>query len=213
MPAHPALRPAGRAVAALILTLALASLVLQYLLLLRQAEAAGGAVIATLRFFGYFTILSNVLVAATTAAAARDSKGFFAQPRVRAGVALYIAVTGLIYFLILRHLWQPQGAQWWADTGLHYAVPLAYVAWWLIAVPHGGLRGSDLWRWLFFPLVYLGWALTLGAVLGQYPYPFIDLAQLGWARTLLNALGVLCVFVALGGILLALDQRLRRHPR
>lgn len=208
MQTRTALRPAGRAAAALILVLALASLVLQYLLLVGQAGAMGGVIATTARFFGYFTILSNVLVAATTAVAAVGGDGCFARPRVRAGVALYIAVTGLIYFLVLRHLWQPQGAQWWADTGLHYAVPLGYVAWWLVAVPHGYLRGSDLLRWLCFPLLYLGWALSLGAVLGQYPYPFIDLAQLGWARTLLNALGVLCVFVALGGILLALDRRL-----
>jgi hypothetical protein len=206
------LSPAARITAALIALLAIASLQLQYVLLLEQVRHTVGSMVGTLRFLGYFTVLSNILVAAVTVYAVAGLGGFLSRSRVRAGVALYIAVTGLVYFLVLRHLWQPQGAQWWADTGLHYAVPVAYVAWWLALVPHGALRGMDLLKWLLFPLCYLGWALLLGARYGQYPYPFIDLAQLGWARTLANAFGVLCLFLLLGGLVLFLDRKLaRRH--
>jgi hypothetical protein len=205
------LRPVARIAAALIALLAIAALQLQYVLLLAQVRETVGSMVGTLRFLGYFTVLSNILVAAVTVYAAAGLDGFLSRPRVRAGVALYIAVTGLVYFLILRHLWQPQGAQWWADTGLHYAVPLTYVIWWLVAVPHGALRELDLLKWLLFPLAYLGWALLLGARYGQYPYPFIDLGQLGWLRTILNAFGVLCIFLLLGGLILFLDRKLARR--
>ena len=83
----------------------------------------------------------------------------------------------------------------------------------MLAVPHGQLQLRDLLKWLLFPLVYLGWALIVGAMIGLYPYPFIDLAALGWVRTLVNAIGVLFVFLVLGGVILTLDDLLgRRKP-
>ena len=130
---------------------------------------------------------------------------------MRGAVALYIGVTGSIYFFILRHLWQPQGAQWWADTGLHYAVPLAYWGWWLAFTPHGGLRWRNVAGWLMFPLVYVAWVFVRGAWLGEYPYPFIDVGQLGWARAATNAVGVMAVFVVLGLVIVGVDRILGRR--
>ena len=135
-----------RTPAALVARLALSALVLQYVLILQLTRDNVGVVLGTVRFLTYFTILSNIAVMLVACAAAAGQPGFFAQARVRGAVALYIGVTGSIYFFILRHLWQPQGAQWWADTGLHYAVPLAYWAWWLACVPHGTLRWRDVAR-------------------------------------------------------------------
>ena len=134
---------------------------------------------------------------------------FFTRADVRGAVALYIGVTGTIYVTILRHLWQPQGAQWWADIGLHYATPLSYLAWWTLGVRHGALQWRDVLRWLLFPLAYLLWSLARGAWVHEYPYPFIDVDALGWALVLRNAAGVRLVFVALGAIAVAVDRRLR----
>jgi len=197
-----------RTFAALVGALALAALALQYVLLMQLTRDTIGVAMGTLRFLTYFTILSNIAVALVALAAAMGRSGFFAQARVRGAVALYIGVTGSIYFFILRHLWQPQGAQWWADTGLHYAVPLAYWAWWLTCVPHGALRWRDVAGWLLFPLGYVIWVFVRGAWVGEYPYPFIDVGQLGWARVGVNALGVMAVFVALGLVVVGLDRRL-----
>ena len=130
----------SRPFALLVAVVAAAALVLQYVLLVRLTLDTVGPLLATVRFFSYFTILSNLLVLLATARAAAGRDGAFATPLVRGGVAMCITVTMGIYFGVRRHLWQPQGAQWWADTGLHYAVPLAYWAWWLACVPHGTLR-------------------------------------------------------------------------
>lgn len=202
-----------RWLAALAFGVATASLALQYALLLRTTAAEIGAGWATLRFFSYFTILSNLLVACAAASASRAGgtvAAFFRKPETRGAVALYIGVTGLVYFAILRHLWQPQGAQWWADTGLHYASPALYLAWWLFGAKHDGLRWRSVAAWLAFPAAYLAYALLRGAWLDEYPYPFIDLGQLGWAATLRNAAGVLALFVSAGVALVALDRRLSR---
>ena len=202
-----------RTPAALVALLALSALVLQYVLILQLTRDNVGVVLGTVRFLTYFTILSNIAVMLVACAAAAGQPGFFAQARVRGAVALYIGVTGSIYFFILRHLWQPQGAQWWADTGLHYAVPLAYLAWWLTCVPHGTLRWRDVAGWLLFPLGYVVWVFLRGAWVGEYPYPFIDVAQLGWARVGVNALGVMGVFVVLGLVVVGLDHLLGRRRR
>lgn len=210
---EPGPTPKGRAFAAIVAVVSAASVVLQYLLLLELTRDNVGVALGTLRFLSYFTILSNLGVIAVCVTALRGADGFFSRPRVRGAIALYIGVTGLIYLLILRHLWQPQGLQWWADTGLHYATPLLYVGWWLAAAPHGRLNLRDAVAWLLFPLLYLAWVLLRGAWLGEYPYPFIDAGKLGYARTAINATGILVVFLLLGGILLALDRLLSRRRR
>ena len=213
MPPAPRAVP-SRVCAALVGLLSLAALVLQYVLILQLTRDNVGVVLGTVRFFSYFTILSNIAVMLVACTAAAGRPGCFAQARVRGAVALYIGVTGSIYFFILRHLWQPQGAQWWADTGLHYAVPLVYGAWWLVCTPHGTLRWRDVAGWLLFPLGYVVWVFLRGAWVGEYPYPFIDVGQLGWARVGVNALGVMGVFVALGWVVVGLDRVLgrRRSP-
>ncbi|WP_156383604.1 Pr6Pr family membrane protein [Pseudoxanthomonas sp. Root65] len=205
MPSTP-LSSGPRAVAALVAALALSALVLQYVLILQLTRDNVGMALGTVRFFSYFTILSNIAVALVAFTAAAGRTGFLAQARVRGAVALYIGVTGSIYFFILRHLWQPQGAQWWADTGLHYAVPLAYWAWWLAFAPHGGLRWRHVAGWLLFPLAYVAWVFVRGAWLGEYPYPFIDVGQLGWSQVGLNALGVMAVFVVMGFVIVGVDR-------
>ncbi len=207
----PALSPLGRASAAFVAAVAFSSLLLQYVLLIAATRDTIGTLAGTLQFFGYFTILTNLSIVLVAATAAMGVGGFFARPRVRAAVALYIAVTGLIYVLILRHLWQPQGLQWWADSGLHYATPLAYLAWWVWRVPHGSLRWRDLGAWLLFPLAFLGWTLLRGAWLSEYPYPFVDVGILGLGAVLRNAACICLVFVALGALLVASDRLLGRR--
>ncbi|HRO25996.1 MAG TPA: Pr6Pr family membrane protein [Luteimonas sp.] len=150
----------ARAVAGAVAIIVVVSLALQYVLLLQQAP--DGAALATLRFLSYFTVLSNLLVAAASLAVASGRGGFFASPRTTGAAALYIAITGLVYALVLRQLWAPQGLQWWADIGLHYAVPLAYLAWWALLAPHGALGWRDVAGWLLFPLAFFGWTLARG---------------------------------------------------
>lgn len=200
--------------AALTFAVSTSSMVLQYAILIRTTLDTIGPAFATLRFVSYFTILSNFLVALATASALLGSDArlarFFRRARVKGGIALYIGVTGTIYFLILRHLWQPQGAQWWADTGLHYATPVLYLAWWTFGVRHGGLRWGAIVPWLAFPLGYLLWVFLRGVWVHEYPYPFIDVGQLGWSAVMINAVGVLAAFVGFGAVLVVADRLLAR---
>ncbi|KAG0752760.1 hypothetical protein G6F24_013390 [Rhizopus arrhizus] len=95
--------PAGpmfvRGWAALTALVAATSLLLQYLLLLGGPGGEAGVVAATLRFFGYFTILSNLGVCLGCAWLAR---GRPLGATVAAAMALCIGVTCLVYGAALR---------------------------------------------------------------------------------------------------------------
>ena len=199
----------GRFPAAIVAAVAGFALVLQYVLLVNAAIAIG-PLLATVRFFSYFTILGNLLVLLITATFAfmpESGPGrWFARPLVRGAVALYIGVTFGIYATILHALWEPRGAQWWADSSLHYAMPVPYLSWWLVAVPHGALRRSDVLRWLRFPLAYVCWVFLRGAWVHEYPYPFLDLGVVALPEVLRDCAGVFAVFLALGAVLVAVDR-------
>lgn len=201
----PAARLLLRAWALSTALVAAVSLLLQYLLLLQGSGKGVG--LATLRFFSYFTILSNLAVALGCVWLAR---GRALSATVAAALALCIGVTGLIYVLALRGLWQPSGLQWWVDAGLHYAVPALYLLGWLGVLPHGTLRWSRLGRVLLVPLAYLGWAMLTAAVIGQAPYPFLELQRMGATAFGFSVLRVGAAFVLGWTLLWMLDHWRRR---
>jgi hypothetical protein len=169
----------------------------------------------TLRFFSFFTILSNVLVALVATSAATGGGWaplrIWRGPRIRGLAALSITVTGVIYAVLLQSLWHPMGPQLVADRALHYVVPFLFVVWWLALLPHGALVWADALRWLAFPLGYLAWTLVRGAIVHEYPYPFMDVDRLGYASVTLNSLGVGALFLVLGLALVALDNALAKR--
>lgn len=200
----------ARYLAGLTALVALLSLVLQFVLLMPAGSGLEGVGTAAWRFLGYFTILSNIGVAAVCVARAGGDADGLAGPGPRAAVALYIAITGLVYVLLLRTLWHPQGLQWWADIGLHYAVPVLYLLGWVLG-EHGGLHWRQLLLALLVPVAYLGWALLLGQRTGQYPYPFLDWPELGWKALLGNVATMALAFTAFGALLWKVDQSLSRR--
>ena len=94
---------------------------------------------------------------------------------------------------------------------MHYVVPFLYLFWWAVLLPHGTLVWRDALRWLLFPLVFLAWTLLRGAVVHEYPYPFVDVDNLGYGAVLINSLLVGGVFVVLGLGFVAIDRMLVRY--
>lgn len=112
----------------------------------------------------------------------------------------------MIYALLLRDTWELEGILRLTDASLHYVVPAVSVLAWLASPGHGTLRWRLVVSWLAFPVVYLTWVLLRGARSGEYPYPFLDVAELGLSVVLFNALVLLGVFLASGGMLVAVDK-------
>jgi hypothetical protein len=107
------------------------ALILQFYLTLRLAVAngkgiAGGVVV----YFGYFTILTNILAALALSAPLLSPSStagrFFARPAVNTALATAMAAVGLGYSLLLRRLWDPQGLQLVADEGSMTSCPSCF---------------------------------------------------------------------------------------
>ena len=121
--------------------------------------------------------------------------------------AAAITIVSLVYFLILRHVWKPQGLQFVVDAALHYAVPLLMVAFWALAVRPDTLKWRDA-PWLFaYPLAYLVYVFLRGEMFGLYPYEFVDVLKLGYSTALRNAGGMLLAYAAIVGMLCGLKAR------
>lgn len=204
----PTMKPriAARSLAALAWT----ALLLQLFLSLRLSLANGDGIVHGLwNYLAYFTVLTNLLVAVVATRGLQSTDGGLDAPW-RGGAVTAIVLVGLGYHLLLRNVWSPQGAQWLADVLLHYAVPLASLAWWLVLPPRGRIDAAAPLRWLAWPVAYAAYALARGTITGFYPYPFIDVTALGLPRVLLNTAGLMLAFVFAAHLLRALAHWRRR---
>ena len=186
----------------------------QYLIFYSRWSTGASLLGGLVNFFSFFTVLTNTLVVVVLSYAVvhRDSaaKRFFLAPQVSSAIAASIIVVSLAYNLLLRHLWSPQGFQFIADELLHDVMPLLFLIYWWRCVPKGQLRFRHVGVWVIYPLVYFGYVLLRGDLLGQYQYPFIDVLTLGYPQVFVNAGGLLVGFVLVALAMVGLDKRLGR---
>jgi hypothetical protein len=184
---------------------------LQYALTVHWGSLAGGAA-SSLKFFSFFTILTNILAAAALLVpliAPRSWLGeYLSRPSVRTVIAGYIIMVGTVYFLLLRDLSHRQGFSLLLEQTLHYVTPPLFVIDWALFVPKRDVDWRVGFAALLFPLVYVVWTLVHGAATGWYPYPFLDVSELGYPVTLLNVGGLIAIFLALEVALVAIGRRL-----
>jgi hypothetical protein len=168
-----------------------------------------------IEYFSYFTIETNLLIAlALTIFCARPQAAqFLTRPSVKSALVVYIIIVGVVYAVLLRNLWHPQGMQLLADVVLHDAIPFLYAFYWLVFLPKGSLRWTDPVTWLVYPVLYFLYSMLRGAAFGTYLYPFFDVAQHGFARVSMNGIVLLAAFFGLGVALTAVDRALASGER
>lgn len=185
----------------------------QYLIFYSRWTSGASLMGGLINFFSFFTVLTNTLavVVLSYALVNRPSaaRRFFLAPAVSSGIAVSIVVVGLAYNLLLRHLWQPEGFQFIADELLHDVMPVLFAVYWWRYVRKGQLRFTHIGLWVIYPLVYFGYALLRGDLLGQYQYPFIDVSTLGYPQVFVNAGGILAGFVLIAAVVVGVDKSLR----
>lgn len=181
-----------------------------YLILYARWEIHASVMGGLVKFFSFFTILTNILVAValTCATIQRHCAGhrFFRSPVVCSGITVSIVLVGIAYNLLLRHLWQPEGWQRVADELLHDVMPVAFLLYWWLYVPKGSLRLIHVLMWMAYPVIYFAYVLLRGDLIGDYMYPFIDVGTIGFTQAFINALGVLAGFVLMGLVLWGVDK-------
>lgn len=169
----------SRALAALIALMAFLALYAQFLTV--QADHPDDSALTSLWKLGrYFTILTNLMVSVSLFNIAL--RGRVLSVVWIGGVTLWIAITGVVYHLLLAATDGPKtGLDWWANFGVHTSVPVAVMLWWLAFGPRQGLGVRAALLWMLWPLVYVVYALGRGQLDGVYPYFFTNPNQIGWA--------------------------------
>lgn len=226
--AEPARRPLARAFFALNAAVAWAGLVLQLVLsawgVYPSTETVGsiigadnqpgaaGAIGRILDYFTYFTIWSNIVVAVVMTILALPRWRDTTVLRVaRLDSLLMIIVTGLVYAIVLApQAGVREGLQVQANFFEHQATPVLTFVVWLFFGPRGWIRWSIFLPALVVPVVWLVWMLLRGAVVGAYPYGFVDVVAHGYGTVLINIVGVLVLALVLCTILLGIDRLLTR---
>ena len=178
-----------------------------YLIIINRVTSVPETII---RYFSFFTILTNLIVAICCSALLSKSnsgmKNFFFRQNTLTAIAVYITIVGLVYNFILRFLWKPQGLQWVVDELLHSLIPLLFIVFWLLFVPKGKLLWKSVLAWLLYPIIYLAFVLFRGIPSSFYPYPFIDVDKIGYYKTLINSSGMLLAFLAISILFIAVNK-------
>ena len=167
-----------------------------------------------LRFFAFFTIDTNVIVAVCFTFIFLGSKTrlgrFFSKASTITAITVYITIVGIVYNVILRSEWDPEGMQKVVDDLLHSVIPALFIIFWLIFVPIEQLKWKNAFPWLIYPVIYMAYAIIHGAVTKFYPYPFVDVNMLGYNKALLNAGGVLLIIFLLSLALIGTGKIMKR---
>ena len=177
-----------------------------------NATGLAGAVGRTLDFFSYFTIWSNIVVAVVATLLAIDPARDSRLLRVlRLDALLMITITGIVYAVVLAPNAHLTGWQVPANSLLHQITPLVTVVVWLVVGPRGWIAWRTVPESLVLPVVWIVFTLVRGAVIGAYPYPFIDVVKLGYGHVLVNLVVIAVIGVVIAVVLLGVDRLLSRR--
>ena len=192
-------------------SLAWLSVLCQYYLMIENRVAP--IFETSVRFISFFTILTNSLVAIyfTLTVLKLDNRlrNKLDKPGTLTAVTIYITVVGLVYQILLRHIWEPKGLQMIIDEMLHTIIPFLVILFWIYFENKKSIAYNQIPKWLIYPFTYLVFILIRGHFSGFYPYPFVDVSKLGIKNVLMNSTGLVIVFIAISALFIKIGRSIK----
>lgn len=178
-------------------------------------------------FFSFFTIDSNVgTVVVFLVGAVLLLRGGGEDPHwfavLRGSVTSYMAVTGIVYNMLLRGINVSEGSVLpWSNEVLHVVGPLLMVIDWLFAPGRSRLEWKTIGTIVIFPLVWAVYTMIRGPlayndIAGEptwYPYPFLNPANssVGYVSVAFYVLLIAAIIGLVGaGVIWVSRRRSRR---
>ncbi len=157
--------------------------------------------------FSRFSIQTTTLVAliATIAFIRPRSKSLLLRPSVQAALVVYVFVVGVVFEVLLRS--DAPGLQL-VDRVFHGVIPILYLVYWLIFAPKGNLSMLDPALWLIYPLLFFAYTMVRGEIFGVYLRRIHEIIKHGYGEFFTDALAFFAAFLAIGLILVSIDQAL-----
>jgi hypothetical protein len=184
------------------------ALLTQFYLIIENRQASITETI--IRFFSFFTVLTNTLVALFFITIIFKLKQgpfkILSNQTALTAITTFILIVGLVYQFALRGIWQPTGMQYLIDELLHSIMPLYVLIYWLFTLDKSALELKPVFTWLLYPMFYLLLVFTRGYFSGFYPYPFLNIPEIGLINTLQNMLIIIGVTAILFSIMLFIGK-------
>lgn len=165
---------------------------------------------ATIRFFSYFTILTNLLVAVYFTFQTFSSFSIIKKSGMLTAITIYILIVGFIYQIILRSTWNPTGLQRLVDELLHTIIPILVLIYWYNFENKRDLSYKQIPSWAIYPLLYLFYILIRGHFSDFYPYPFVNVTDLGYSQVFINSFWILVFFIGLSMLFIRIGKTLSK---
>ncbi|TWR25784.1 hypothetical protein FPZ43_15990 [Mucilaginibacter pallidiroseus] len=177
---------------------------------LAKGRTLGGTLV---ELFSYFTIQTNLLLACATTAVViySKTKTWLNQAGLLTAVAVCISIVSLVYNLVLRQAYHPVGLARISDELMHLLTPIAYVVFWILAVPKQSLTYKGGLPWLLYPLSYLIYILVRGALTNIYPYFFLDAGKFGYGKVAINIAVLMLVFFGIDAFYVFIGRLITRR--
>ena len=162
-------------------------------------------------FFSFFTVQVNILVFITFVLSALVLAGG-KQRRwldvLRSITTVYILVVGIGFAILLSGLENVAlTAVPWDNTVLHYIIPVAVLIDFIIDRPKKKISFKTGLLWIAFPILYVLYSLIRGALVGWYPYPFLNPELKGFGAVAVTVAGL----VVLGVVIIAFVTKLTKR--
>lgn len=168
----------------------------------------------TIRFFSFFTILTNTMVGVFFTYllfnSLKRTNSFEKKFGTLTAVTVYITIVGLIYQIILRHTWNPMGTQKIVDELLHSVTPVLVIVYWLLNRKNGVLSYNLISFWLIYPLGYLIYVLFRGYFSNFYPYPFLNITEIGFVNVVINSIYLTVLFAIISMLYIWINRSIIR---
>jgi hypothetical protein len=163
-----------------------------------------------INYFSYFTILSNIIGASLllVGAARWRADRSATLDRLRGAAVVYLSVTFIVFALLLSNT-DVDLAIPWVNSVLHEIIPIVVLLDWLIDPPIARLSLRQGLIWLSFPALWIVYVLIRGALIGRYPYPFLDPTHGGYGSVAAYCLGILILMAAICAITVWLGNQAR----
>lgn len=154
--------------------------------------------VESIGLFKYFTIQSNLLIIIYLSLYFfTDFKDNILFKRLFAIPLLCITITFLIYFGYLEWTYDNEGIHVYSSLLLHYVSPLLMLYFGYKYKTHFTFTKESIKLWLLFPVLYLAFLLTHGAITSDYLYPFFEVDEIGGLMVSIFVLLIVILYLGL----------------
>ena len=170
--------------------------------------------IATWKFFSYYTTLTIILVGAWMFLTLLQPPGVFKEVTYNANIATAITfyiVTVCIANYAMFSIRELDLLRTIADLFVHTVVPILMFVYWIFFIDKENVSFKSIPYWLIYPASYATYTILHGIWTNFYPYPFVNVKVLGIRRVCLNSF-FMTLSVLIGGFLFVWFAKLLGGP-